>query len=56
MEALFVFFDGECGLCSKARTHLAGMAQHVPLIFVPYRISDFRPSFLNSNCWIPINR
>ena len=37
MEALFVFYDGECGLCSKARTHLAGMAQHVPLIFVSYQ-------------------
>ena len=35
MKALFVFYDGECGLCAKARTHLAGLAQLVPLVFVP---------------------
>jgi len=46
MEALFVFYDGECGLCSRARTRLAGMAQRVPVIFVPYqdlRLQDVFP-------------
>jgi predicted DCC family thiol-disulfide oxidoreductase YuxK len=37
MKTLFVFYDGECGLCSKARTRLAGMAQRVPLVFIPYQ-------------------
>ena len=37
MRALFVFYDGECGLCAKARAHLAGLAQLVPLVFVPYQ-------------------
>ena len=37
MKALFVFYDGECGLCGKARLSLARMAQRVPLIFVPYQ-------------------
>ncbi len=37
MKALFVFYDGECGLCAKARLHLADLVQYVPLVFVPYQ-------------------
>jgi predicted DCC family thiol-disulfide oxidoreductase YuxK len=37
MKTLFVFYDGECGLCGKARNRLAGMAQQVPLVFIPYQ-------------------
>jgi predicted DCC family thiol-disulfide oxidoreductase YuxK len=37
MQSLFVFYDGECGLCAKARATLARMAQRVPLVFVAYQ-------------------
>ena len=37
MKVLFVFYDGECGLCAKARAHLTKLNQAVPLVFVPYQ-------------------
>ncbi len=37
METLFVFYDGECGLCSRTRNRLARMVQTIPLVFVAYQ-------------------
>lgn len=37
MKLLFVFYDGECGLCSSVRTRLAEMRQKIPLVFLPYQ-------------------
>ena len=45
MNALIVFYDGECGLCAKARKRLAGMAQRVPLLFVPYQDAQVHAIF-----------
>ena len=45
MNALFVFYDGECGLCAKARKRLAGMAQRVPLLFVPHQDAQVHAIF-----------
>jgi predicted DCC family thiol-disulfide oxidoreductase YuxK len=45
MKTLFVFYDGECGLCGQARTRLAGMAQRVPLLFIPYQDPEVRRLF-----------
>lgn len=45
MKTLFVFYDGECGLCGQARKRLAGMVQRVPLVFVPYQDPEVQRLF-----------
>lgn len=40
MKILYVFFDGECGLCRRCREWLAGQPNLVRLVFHPFQSEE----------------
>ena len=42
MKTLYVFYDGECGLCRRCREWLAAQAAYLPLEFHPFQSEEAR--------------
>lgn len=53
LKMLFVFYDGECGLCGRIRGWLSGLRQEVRLVFLAWQSPEVQELFPQLNSLDP---